>query len=46
MNLLERLKYEGVPPKIDKLIRDDLDRTLPPDNDTVKGSQVYEAIQR
>ena len=44
-NLIERLQHEGVPQKIDKLIRDDLDRTLPSDSQTIKGSHVYEHIK-
>ena len=44
-NLIERLEHEGVPYKIDKLIINDLDRTLPPDSQTIKGSHVYEQIK-
>jgi hypothetical protein len=44
-NLVERLKYEDFEPKIEKLIKDDLNRTLPVDPENKAGGAVYEEIR-
>lgn len=45
LNLIERLMHEEFPKKIDKLIKDDLNRTQPVENDIVEGNLVYEQIR-
>ena len=45
LNLVARLNNQDFPLKTDKIIKDDLDRTLPVQNKVEEGSEIYEQIR-